>query len=34
MTQNIKEETVRVLFHVRVEQKVEREAGSQGDRYQ
>ena len=25
MTQNIKEETVRVLFHVRVEQKVERE---------
>ena len=25
MTQNIKEETVRLLFHVRVEQKVERE---------
>ena len=25
MTQNIREETVRVLFHVRVEQKVERE---------
>ena len=25
MTQNIKEETVRLLFHIRVEQKVERE---------
>ncbi len=25
MTQNIREETVRLLFHVRVEQKVERE---------
>ena len=25
MTQNIKEETVRLLFHVRIEQKVERE---------
>jgi len=25
MTQNIKEETVRVLFHIHVEQKVERE---------
>ena len=25
MTQNIREETIRVLFHVRVEQKVERE---------
>ena len=25
MTQNIKEETVRLLFHVRVEQKAERE---------
>ena len=25
MTQNIKEETVRLLFHVKVEQKVERE---------
>jgi preprotein translocase subunit SecA len=25
MTQNIKEETVRMLFHIKVEQKVERE---------
>jgi preprotein translocase subunit SecA len=25
MTQNIREETVRILFHIRIEQKVERE---------
>ena len=34
MTAAIQEDTVRMLYHVRVEQKVEREAGSQSDRNQ
>ena len=29
MTQNIKEETVRLLFHIKIEQKVEREQVAQ-----
>ena len=30
----IQEDTVRLLLHVKIEQKVEREAGGKGDRYQ
>ena len=34
MSAGIQEDTVRLLFHVKVEQKVEREAGGKSDRYE
>ena len=34
MTANIQEDTIKLLFHVRVEQKVEREQVAKGNRNQ